>query len=99
MKAINFTDQELESMIEMYTAEMEEAQLYITQIQELLKKLGATPGKSAWSGGAECAGMSGRGTFHFPVICFKKSNHRVAPNAPKWVALIGPKRVALIGPE
>jgi len=45
MKAINFTDQELESMIEMYTAEMEEAQMYIGQIQELLKKLGAKPTK------------------------------------------------------
>jgi hypothetical protein len=43
--------------------------------------------------------MSGRGTFHFPVFCFKKNNYRVAPNAPKRVALIGPKWVALIGPE
>jgi len=45
MKSINFTDQELESMIEMYTAEMEEAQKYVAQIQELLKKLGAKPAK------------------------------------------------------
>ena len=33
-------------MIEMYTAEMEEAQMYITQIQDILKKLGAKPTKS-----------------------------------------------------
>ena len=45
MKTINFTDLELESMIEMYTAEMEDAKLYIAQIQELLKKLGAKPTK------------------------------------------------------
>lgn len=45
MKSINFTNQELESMIEMYTAEMEEAQMYIAQIQDILKKLGAKPAK------------------------------------------------------
>ena len=43
MKTIKFTDQELESMIEMYTAEMEEAKLYISKIQEILKKLGGKP--------------------------------------------------------
>ena len=41
MKTINFSNSEVESMIEMYSAEMEEAQLYIAQIKELLKKLGA----------------------------------------------------------
>jgi hypothetical protein len=46
MKTIKFTDQELDSMIEMYTAEMEEAQLYIAHIREVLKKLGATPVKT-----------------------------------------------------
>jgi hypothetical protein len=46
MKTIKFTDQELDSMIEMYTAEMEEAQLYIAHIREVLKKLGATPVKA-----------------------------------------------------
>ena len=45
MKSINFNDQELESMIEMYTTEMEESQKYVAQIQELLKKLGAKPTK------------------------------------------------------
>ena len=35
MKTINFTDLELESMIEMYTAEMEEAQVYIDQIKDI----------------------------------------------------------------
>ena len=45
MKTINFTDLELESMIEMFTAEMEDAQVYIDQIQELLKKFGAKPTK------------------------------------------------------
>jgi hypothetical protein len=39
MKTIKLTDQELESMIEMYTAEMEEAKIYISKIQELLKNL------------------------------------------------------------
>jgi len=43
MKTIKLTDQELESMIEMYTAEMDEAKLYISKIQDLLKKLGAKP--------------------------------------------------------
>ncbi|MCX6265988.1 MAG: hypothetical protein NTW16_01325 [Bacteroidetes bacterium] len=46
MKSIKFTDLELESMIDMYTAEMEEAQMYIKHIQELLKKLGAKPAKA-----------------------------------------------------
>jgi hypothetical protein len=46
MKTINFSDRELESMIEMYRAELEEAQMYISQIQELLKKLGAQPVKA-----------------------------------------------------
>ena len=45
MKTINFSDRELESMIEMYTAEMEEAQMYLAQIKDILKKLGAKPTK------------------------------------------------------
>jgi hypothetical protein len=43
MKVIKFTELELESMIEMYTAEMEEAMLYISKIQDILEKLGAQP--------------------------------------------------------
>jgi hypothetical protein len=43
MKTIKFTNQELESMVEIYTAEMEEAKLYISKIQDILKKLGAKP--------------------------------------------------------
>ena len=45
MKAIIFTDQELDSMIEMYKSELELAQIEVAQIQEILKKLGALPAK------------------------------------------------------
>ena len=45
MKAIKFTDQELESMIEMYKAELEYAQNDVANIQEILKKLGSMPVK------------------------------------------------------
>ena len=46
MKTIKFTDLELESMIEMYNAELEEAEIYIAHIQEILKKLGVEPEKA-----------------------------------------------------
>lgn len=45
MKAIKFTDQELQSMIEMYESELELAQLDVANIQEILRKLGAKPEK------------------------------------------------------
>ena len=46
MKTVQFTDQELESMINMYFAELEEAHAYIAQIEEILTKLGAKPSKT-----------------------------------------------------
>ena len=45
MKTIKLTDQELESMIQMYESELELAQLEVANIQEILKKLGAKPAK------------------------------------------------------
>jgi hypothetical protein len=45
MKAIKFTDLELDSMIEMYKAELEYAQNKVANIQEILRKLGAKPEK------------------------------------------------------
>ena len=39
MKTINFNDQELESMIMMYSDELLEAKLYVEKLQEILKKL------------------------------------------------------------
>ena len=41
MKTIKFTDQEYESMIMMYLDELAEAQEYVAQIKEILKKLNA----------------------------------------------------------
>ena len=45
MKTLTFTDHELESMINMYFHELEEAHAYIAQIEEILTKLGALPAK------------------------------------------------------
>ena len=47
MKSIKLTDQELDSMIQMYTAELEEAQMYIKHLQDILDKLEAAPLKAA----------------------------------------------------
>ena len=41
MKAINFTDKEIEFLRNMYQEELADAQKYIDQIKEVLKKLGA----------------------------------------------------------
>jgi len=45
MKTIKFTEQEYESMIMMYMDELAEAQEYVEQIKEILKKLNAEPDK------------------------------------------------------
>ena len=45
MKTIKFTDLEYESMIMMYLDELAEAQAYVEQIKEILKKLNAKPAK------------------------------------------------------
>ena len=45
MKTIKFTDLEYESMIMMYLEELAEAQEYVEQIKEILKKLHAKPAK------------------------------------------------------
>ncbi len=43
MKTINFSDQELESMLMMYYDELAEAKQYVEQIQEIIKKLSGKP--------------------------------------------------------
>jgi len=43
MKTIHFSDQELESMLMMYYDELAEAQQYVEQIQEIIKKLLGKP--------------------------------------------------------
>lgn len=43
MKSIKFTDQELDSIIQMYQDELEDAQTYITQIQNILNKINPKP--------------------------------------------------------
>ena len=43
MKTITFNDQELESMLMMYYEELAEAQEYVEQIQEIIKKLTGKP--------------------------------------------------------
>jgi len=45
MKTINFSDQELDSMLMMYYDELAEAQEYVEQIQEIIKKLSGKPAK------------------------------------------------------
>jgi len=45
MKTIKFTDQEYESMIMMYLDELADAQEYVAEIKEILKKLNANPDK------------------------------------------------------
>ena len=43
MKTINFSDQELESMLMMYYDELAEANHYVEQIEEIIKKLSGKP--------------------------------------------------------
>ncbi|MBK7175270.1 MAG: hypothetical protein IPH84_19090 [Bacteroidales bacterium] len=43
MKAIKFSEKELELLKEQYREELASAQNYVEQIREILKKLGSTP--------------------------------------------------------
>lgn len=45
MKTIKFSDLELESMIQMYQDELAEANMYVEQIKDVLKKLHSKPAK------------------------------------------------------
>ena len=44
-----------------------------------------------FSGGAACAGMSGRKLRRLSPFCFKFTLYKVALLAPEWVALVTPE--------